>query len=37
MEGARQAIQFELETMQMRPEQEGILMDMIHGVSYLKF
>ncbi|KAF4529979.1 hypothetical protein B566_EDAN015748 [Ephemera danica] len=34
MEGARQAIQFELETLQMRPEQENILMDMIHAAAY---
>lgn len=31
---ARRAIQFELETLGMRPEQETILMDMIHGAAY---
>lgn len=30
---ARQTIQFELETLMTRPEQEMILMDMIHSVS----
>lgn len=33
VEGARQAIHFELETLNMRPEQETLLMDMIHAVS----
>lgn len=33
MESARQAVAFELETLSMRPEQETILMDMIHSVS----
>lgn len=33
VEGAKQAIHFELETLLMRPEQETILMDMIHAVS----
>lgn len=33
VDGARQAIHFELETLHMRPEQETILMDMIHAVS----
>lgn len=39
IESARQAVAFELETLSMRPEQETILMDMIHGVSidYLIF
>lgn len=31
---ARKAIQFELETLGMRPEQEPILMDMIHAAAY---
>uniref|UniRef100_A0A1B0AKH3 Mitochondrial-processing peptidase subunit alpha n=1 Tax=Glossina palpalis gambiensis TaxID=67801 RepID=A0A1B0AKH3_9MUSC len=31
---ARRAIQFELETLGMRPEQESILMDMIHAAAY---
>lgn len=30
----RQAIQFELETLGMRPEQETLLMDMIHAAAY---
>ena len=30
---ARQAVLFELESLHMRPEQEPILMDMIHAVS----
>ncbi|KAL4706848.1 hypothetical protein ACJJTC_010082 [Scirpophaga incertulas] len=34
MEAARQAVAFELETLQMRPEQETILMDMIHAAAY---
>lgn len=33
IEAARQAVAFELETLAMRPEQETILMDMIHAVS----
>jgi len=33
VEGAKQAIHFELETLLMRPEQETLLMDMIHAVS----
>lgn len=33
VEGARQAVCFELEMLNMRPEQEVILMDMIHAVS----
>lgn len=33
VEAARQAVAFELETLSMRPEQETILMDMIHAVS----
>lgn len=32
LEYARQAVQFELETLNMRPEQEMLLMDMIHVV-----
>lgn len=32
VEAARQAVAFELETLSMRPEQETILMDMIHSV-----
>jgi len=32
---AKQIVQFELETLLMRPEQENILMDMIHAVSLL--
>lgn len=32
IESARQAVAFELETLSMRPEQETILMDMIHMV-----
>ncbi|XP_055859448.1 mitochondrial-processing peptidase subunit alpha [Episyrphus balteatus] len=31
---ARRTIQFELETLGMRPEQETILMDMIHAAAY---
>lgn len=31
---ARQSVQFELETLNMRPEQEPILMDMIHAAGY---
>lgn len=31
---ARQAVQFELESLGMRPEQEPILMDMIHAAAY---
>lgn len=31
---ARQAVQFELETLNMRPEQEPILMDRIHAAAY---
>lgn len=31
---AAQAIQFELETLNMRPEQEPLLMDMIHAAAY---
>ncbi|XP_074041811.1 mitochondrial-processing peptidase subunit alpha [Leptinotarsa decemlineata] len=34
LEGARQAVHFELETLNMRPEQETILMDMIHAAAY---
>ncbi|KAL1508936.1 hypothetical protein ABEB36_003752 [Hypothenemus hampei] len=34
VEGAKQAIHFELETLLMRPEQETILMDMIHAAAY---
>jgi len=33
MDITRQAINFEIETLMMRPEQEVLLMDMIHGVS----
>ncbi|CAB3237146.1 unnamed protein product [Arctia plantaginis] len=36
IESARQAVAFELETLSMRPEQETILMDMIHGAAYKK-
>lgn len=32
VDAARQAISFELETLNMRPEQEVLLMDMIHAV-----
>lgn len=32
---ARQTVQFELESLRMRPEQEPILMDMIHAVNRL--
>lgn len=32
---ARLTVQFELETLGMRPEQETLLMDMIHAVSNL--
>lgn len=32
LEYAKQAVQFELETLNMRPEQESLLMDMIHMV-----
>lgn len=31
---ARRAVNFELETLGMRPEQEPILMDMIHSAAY---
>lgn len=31
---ARKSVQFELETLGMRPEQEPILMDMIHAAAY---
>ncbi|CAH1643539.1 unnamed protein product [Spodoptera littoralis] len=34
IESARQAVAFELETLSMRPEQENILMDMIHSAAY---
>ncbi|CAH2100050.1 unnamed protein product [Euphydryas editha] len=34
IEAARQAVAFELETLSMRPEQETILMDMIHAAAY---
>ncbi|XP_061713892.1 mitochondrial-processing peptidase subunit alpha [Cydia pomonella] len=34
IEAARQAVAFELETLAMRPEQETILMDMIHSAAY---
>ncbi|XP_055638072.1 mitochondrial-processing peptidase subunit alpha [Toxorhynchites rutilus septentrionalis] len=34
VEAARQAIKFELETLQMRPEQEPIVMDMIHAAAF---
>ncbi|XP_045760659.1 mitochondrial-processing peptidase subunit alpha [Maniola jurtina] len=34
IEAARQAVAFELETISMRPEQETILMDMIHSAAY---
>lgn len=34
VDGAKQAIHFELETLLMRPEQETILMDMIHAAAY---
>ncbi|KAG5884039.1 hypothetical protein JTB14_020450 [Gonioctena quinquepunctata] len=34
LDSARQAVHFELETLNMRPEQETILMDMIHGAAY---
>lgn len=34
VELARQVVQFELESLHMRPEQEPILMDMIHGAAY---
>lgn len=31
---ARQVVQFELESLNMRPEQEPLLMDMIHAAAY---
>lgn len=34
IELARQAVSFELESLAMRPEQDTLLMDMIHAVSY---
>lgn len=34
VDSARQAIHFELETLNMRPEQETLLMDMIHAAAY---
>jgi processing peptidase subunit alpha len=34
VDSARQAISFELETLNMRPEQETLLMDMIHAAAY---
>lgn len=33
VDAARQAINFELEMLNMRPEQEILLMDMVHAVS----
>lgn len=36
VDGARQAIRFEWETLLMRPEQETLLMDMIHSVSNMR-
>lgn len=36
IEAAQQAINFELEMLGMRPEQETLLMDMIHGVSLIQ-
>ena len=35
VEGARQTVAFELQTLAMRPEQEPLLMDMIHAVSQI--
>lgn len=35
VENARQTVKFELETLHMRPEQEPLLMDMIHAVSII--
>lgn len=37
VDGARQAISFEWETLNMRPEQETLLMDMIHQVMKFLF
>lgn len=37
VDSARQAIRFELETLTMRPEQEPLLMDMIHAVRHFFF
>ncbi|XP_052864609.1 mitochondrial-processing peptidase subunit alpha isoform X2 [Anopheles cruzii] len=34
IELARQAVQFDLETLGMRPEQEPIVMDMVHAAAY---
>uniref|UniRef100_A0A2M4BJD2 Mitochondrial-processing peptidase subunit alpha n=1 Tax=Anopheles marajoara TaxID=58244 RepID=A0A2M4BJD2_9DIPT len=34
IELARQAVQFDLETLGMRPEQEPIVMDMVHAAGY---
>lgn len=34
LDGARQAISFELESLNMRPEQETLLLDMIHAAAY---
>lgn len=33
VDGARQAISFETESLNMRPEQETLLMDMVHAVN----
>lgn len=35
VELARQAISFELESLSMKPEQDTLLMDMIHTVSFI--
>lgn len=34
MDLARQSVQFELESLNMRPEQEPLLMDMIHSAAF---
>lgn len=34
---ARKTVQFELESLLTRPEQEPLLMDMIHAVSIFKY
>nr|CAI5843218.1 unnamed protein product [Callosobruchus analis] len=34
VDGAKMAVKFELETLAMRPEQETLMMDMIHAAAY---
>jgi len=37
LEDARQTISFELETLDIRPDPEPLLIEMIHAVSWTKF